>query len=88
MTPELTCQSCRQNRYEKDENLQRARTASVEDLDGVELGLLGYTISLGANGAGDVCAVTIAVSVVAIFGKVGQPCGTTLKLLQIMSALL
>lgn len=58
-----------------------ARAVSVEDLDTEDLGLLGDTIGLGADGAGDVGAVAVAVGVVLV-DVVGQELGTALELLR------
>lgn len=55
-----------------------ARSVGVEDLDGEELSLLGDTVGLGADGAGNVGAVAITVSVV-IVGEVLEPLGAALE---------
>jgi hypothetical protein len=56
------------------------RTAGIEDLDSIELGLLGNTICLGTDSTSTVGAVAIAVGVFTITGEVGEERGTTLEL--------
>jgi hypothetical protein len=56
------------------------RATGVEDLDSIELGLLGDTVGLGADGASAVSSVAVAVSVGAVPGVVGQEGGAALKL--------
>lgn len=45
-----------------------ARAAVTEDLDAEESGALGDTVGVGADGAGDVSAVAVAVGVAALVG--------------------
>lgn len=56
------------------------RTVGAEDLDGKELGLLGYTVGLGSNGTSAVSAVAVAISVGTIASVVGEEGSTTLEL--------
>lgn len=53
-----------------------AGAVGVEDLDGVEVGLLGNTIGGATDGTGDVSAVAVAIGVEAITGVVGEPGST------------
>lgn len=55
------------------------RAAGVEDLDGKQLGLLGNAVGLGADGAGNVGAVALAVGGVLV-GEVLEPGGAALEL--------
>ena len=64
-----------------------AGAAGVEDLDGVEVGLLGHTVCRGADGARYVGAVAVAVRV-AVVSIVGQERGTPPELLDIDCQLL
>lgn len=57
-----------------------ALSVLVEDLDGEELGLLGDAVGAGADGAGDVGAVALAVGVVVV-GVVCEEGSATLELL-------
>lgn len=57
-----------------------ARAIGTKDLDSVELGLLGDSVGLGANGTSAVGAVTVAVGVAAIASVVGEESGTALEL--------
>jgi hypothetical protein len=57
-----------------------SRTAGIEDLDSVELGALGDTVGLGADGTGAVSAVAVAIGVLAVTCVVGKEGGTTLEL--------
>lgn len=63
-----------------------ARAGRVEDLDGVELGLLGDTVLGSADGAGAVGSVAVAISVAAV-DKVASPGGTATKVLGHVSVL-
>lgn len=56
-----------------------ARAVGAEDLDGVDVGLLGNTILLASDGAGAVGAVTVAVLVLVTLGSSVAPLGTALK---------
>jgi len=58
-----------------------AGAVGVEDLDGVQLGLLGDAVVDAANGAGYVGAVAVAVGGLAVAGEVGEPGGAALELL-------
>jgi hypothetical protein len=55
------------------------RTASVQDLDSIELGLLGNTISLRADSTSAVSTMAVAIGVGAITCKVGEEGGTAFK---------
>jgi hypothetical protein len=57
-----------------------SRTAGIEDLDSVELGALGDTVGLGADGTGAVSAVAVAIGVLAVTCVVGKEGSTALKL--------
>ena len=48
------------------------RTASIENLDSIELSLLRDTIGLRANSSSNVGAVTVAIAVGAITSVVGE----------------
>lgn len=48
------------------------RTAGVENLDGVEPGVLGNSIGIGSDGSSNVGTVTVAIGVGAITGIVGK----------------
>lgn len=56
------------------------RAVGVEHLDSEESRLLGNAVRLGADGAGDVGAVTVAVGVILV-GVVGEKLGPSLELL-------
>lgn len=56
-----------------------AGTAVVEHLDGIELGLLGYAIGDAADGTGNVSAMAVAISIVAVASEVLEPLSTYLK---------
>ena len=56
------------------------RATSVEDLDSIELGLLGDAVGLGADGASAVSAMAVSISVGAVSGVVGQEGGAALEL--------
>ena len=58
------------------------RTRGVKDLYSKELGLLGYTIGLGANGTSAVGTVTVAVGGLAVSREVLEPGSTCSKLVQ------
>ena len=58
----------------------RARAAGVEDLDGVELGLLGNTIGSTTDGASDVGTVAVAVCV-RVVNVVGGESSTATEIL-------
>lgn len=58
-----------------------AGTRGAENLDGVDVGLLGDTVGGSANGTSDVSSVTVAVRVVAV-DIVGEPCSTATELLK------
>lgn len=60
--------------------VRATRAVRAEDLDGVKLGLLGDAIGVGADSAGNVGAVAVAVSVGAV-DKVGGECRTATELL-------
>lgn len=70
---------------ERTENVLGALTVGVEDLDSKERCLLGYTIGCSAHGTGDVSAVTVAVGVLTVTGKVLEELGTTAKVLRFIS---
>ena len=65
--------------------IRAAGAISAENLDGVELGLLGDTILGATNGAGDVSAVAVAIGV-DIIDKVGSPGGTAAEVLRVLLA--
>ena len=52
----------------------------IEDLDSIELGLLGHTVGGAANRARDVGAVTVSVGGAAVTGVVGKVGGAAAKL--------
>lgn len=57
-----------------------AGARGVENLDGVEVDLLGDTISGTTDSAGNVGAVTVAVGIGAITGSIVQPGSTSTEL--------
>lgn len=57
------------------------RTAGVEDLDGVEFGLLGDAVSAGADSSCHMGTVAVAIGVV-IISVVGQEGGTPPEFLE------
>ena len=59
-----------------------AGALGVKDLDSVKVGLLGYTIGLGANGTSAVGTVTVAVGGLAVSREVLEPGSTCSKLVQ------
>jgi hypothetical protein len=63
------------------ESLRGAGAVGVKHLDSVELGLLGNTISAATDGTGDVGAVAVAISVLAVASIVGKPGSTTAEVL-------
>lgn len=82
MTPELVPYSHISTKAtdmieEKRSETYRAR--GVKNLDGEELGLLGYTVGLGSYGSGAVSAVAVAVGVGAIASVVGKEGSTALE---------
>ena len=62
-----------------------AGAARVEHLDGEELRLLGDAVVLAADGAGDVCALAVAILEAVVAGKVGEEGGAALELLGCVS---
>lgn len=56
-----------------------ARAARPEDLDGIEVGLLGNTILLTSHGSGAVSSVTIAIEIFVVGRDCLAPSGTALK---------
>jgi hypothetical protein len=56
-----------------------ARAVGAEDLDGVDVRLLGDTVLLASNGAGAVGAVAVAILVSIAVGDGLAPLGATLK---------
>lgn len=69
--------------HASDDARGAAGSRSVEDLDGVELGLLGNTIGSTTDGAGDVGTVAVAIRVAAV-NVVGQPGSTALEVLVVV----
>lgn len=59
-------------------DIRSTRATGVQNLDGVEVGLLGNTIGGSTNGAGNVSAVAVAVGVVVV-DKVAGPGGAATK---------
>jgi hypothetical protein len=53
-------------------NVFTYRATGVENLDSVELGLLGYTVCLGSDRTGAVGTMTVSVSVGTIASIVGE----------------
>lgn len=53
----------------------------IEDLDAIDLSLLGHTICLGADGSRDVCSVAVAIAVLSITSKVLEELGAALEFL-------
>lgn len=62
-------------------DIRGTRATGVEDLDGVELGLLGNTIGGSTDGSGNVGAVAIAIGAAAV-NVVGGEGGTATEVLK------
>ena len=57
------------------------RAIRIKNLDNEEGRLLSYAVSLGANGAGDVSAVAVAVGIISVTDKVLEELCAAFKLL-------
>jgi hypothetical protein len=56
------------------------RATGVENLDSVELSLLGYTVGLGSDSTSAVGTVTVSVRVLTVTSIVGEEGSTTFEL--------
>lgn len=57
----------------------RARATGAENLDSIEVGLLGDTILLASDGSGAVSAVAVTIGILIVAGDSLAPGGTTFK---------
>lgn len=64
----------------REDDVLGARSTGIENFDGIKVDFLGNTVENGANCAGHMSAMTVAIGVVAVDGIV-KPSSTAFKLL-------